>query len=195
MRRPAFLLLALVVSSCAHGQQALPAPTPGVADPITRSFRGFSYYGSWLLAAFDSVPASKYEFRPTPVQQSVGYVAQHLESANYTLCSRFSGLRVPAHSGDALPDTVKARWPKDTLVAHLRASLQFCGAALNEVHDSTLANETPVGPVGSGRVTTRSRDIVLFLTDLAEHYNQMAGYMRLLGLVPPSALPRASHSG
>jgi hypothetical protein len=193
MPRLAFILLALVVSSCAHGQQATPATTPAVADPITRSFRGFSYYGSWLLAAFDSVPASKYDFRPTPVQQSVGYIAQHLESANYTLCSRFSGLRAPAHSGDALPDTVKARWPKDTLVAHLLASLQFCGAALNEVHDSTLANETPVDPVGSGRVTTRSRDIVLFLTDLAEHYNQIAGYMRLLGMVPPSALPRASH--
>lgn len=134
----------------------------------------------------------EYDFRPTPVQQSAGYVAQHLEGANYALCSRFSGLRPPAHSGDGLADTVKARWPKDTLVAHLRASLEFCGAALNEVHDSTLAVETPVGPPGSGRVTTRSRDIVLFLTDLAEHYNQIAGYMRLLGMVPPSALPRTS---
>lgn len=189
MRRLAFVLVALVASSCAH-REVTPQPSAALADPITRSFRGFSYYGSWLLAAFDSIPASKYDFRPTPVQRSVGDVAQHLESANYALCTRFSGLRAPVHSGETLPDSVKARWPKDTLVAHLRASLEFCGAALNEVHDSTLAAETPVGPAGSGRVTTRSRDIVLFLTDLAEHYNQIAGYMRLLGMVPPSALPR-----
>jgi hypothetical protein len=27
------------------------------------------------------------------------------------------------------------------------------------------------------------------LTDLAEHYAQLASYMRLMGMVPPSALP------
>ena len=30
-------------------------------------------------------------------------------------------------------------------------------------------------------------------TDLAEHYSQIASYMRLIGMVPPSALPRPSH--
>ena len=192
IRRLAFALIVLALTSCAHRKQSTPKPTPVSADPITRSFRGFSYYGAWLLAAFDSIPASKYDFRPTPMQQSVGYIAQHLEAANYTLCNRFSGLRLPAQSGGALPDSVKARWPKDTLVAHLRASLEFCGAGLDAVHDSMLADETSVGPLGSGRVTTRSRDIVLFLTDLAEHYSQIAGYMRLVGMVPPSAIPRAS---
>jgi hypothetical protein len=28
------------------------------------------------------------------------------------------------------------------------------------------------------------------VTDLAEHYSQVSSYMRLMGLVPPSALPR-----
>jgi D-alanyl-D-alanine-carboxypeptidase/D-alanyl-D-alanine-endopeptidase len=31
--------------------------------------------------------------------------------------------------------------------------------------------------------------LLAFETDLAEHYSQLATYMRLLGMVPPSALP------
>jgi hypothetical protein len=32
-------------------------------------------------------------------------------------------------------------------------------------------------------------NLLAFETDLAEHYSQIAVYMRLLGMVPPSALP------
>jgi hypothetical protein len=34
--------------------------------------------------------------------------------------------------------------------------------------------------------------LLAFETDLAEHYSRLAGYMRLLGLTPPSALPPRS---
>jgi uncharacterized damage-inducible protein DinB len=174
-----------------HAQHAAAAPSGPAANPITQAFRGFGYYGSWLLAAFDSIPADKYDFKPTPVQQSVGYIAQHLEDANYQLCARFSGQRRPQLPGDSVADTVKARWPKDTLVRRLRASFAYCAAAAEHVTDANLADETPVGPPGSGRTTTRARDLILFVTDLADHYSQIANYMRLLGLVPPSALSRA----
>src|SRR5256885_12890207 len=32
--------------------------------------------------------------------------------------------------------------------------------------------------------------LLAFETDLAEHYSQISSYMRLLGMVPPSALPQ-----
>jgi hypothetical protein len=32
-------------------------------------------------------------------------------------------------------------------------------------------------------------NLVAFVTDLAEHYSQISAYMRLLDMVPPSALP------
>jgi uncharacterized damage-inducible protein DinB len=177
------LLLPLVVDA----QQPRPR-----ANPITESFKGFSYFGSWLLAAFDSIPASKYDYKPTPVQQSVGYIAQHLEDANYQLCKRFSGLSRPMTAKDSLADTIKAKWPKDSLVARLRTSFLFCRDAMDRVEDARLGEEYAVGPAGSGRTTTRARDIVLFITDLADHYSQIANYMRLMGMIPPSALPRRS---
>ena len=137
--------------------------------------RSADVYGSRLVAAFDSIPATRYDYRPTPAQQSIGYIAQHLEQANYGLCERFSDFKHPRSAADSLADTVKARWPKDTLVARLRASLRFCDDAL----DRAAGLRSPA--------TVNS--LLGFETDLAEHYSQLAVYMRLLGLVPPSALP------
>lgn len=182
-------LAALALPASVAAQQ--PAPPQQQANPITQSYRAFgTRYGGWLVAAFDSIPESRYGYRPTPVQQSVGYIAQHLEDANYEICSVFGG-RAPARTAkDSLADSVKARWPKDTLVARLRASLAFCDGALAALSDAQLADEVPVGPRAPGRTIVRARYLLAFDTDLAEHYAQLASYMRLMGMVPPSARPR-----
>src|SRR5881396_3681817 len=88
--------------------------------------RSADVYGSRLVAAFDSIPATRYDYRPTPAQQSIGYIAQHLEDANYSLCEHLGVLKHPRTPKDSLSDTVKAQWPKDTLVERLEASLRFC---------------------------------------------------------------------
>jgi uncharacterized damage-inducible protein DinB len=166
-----------------------PAPT---ANPITQSARGFGFYGNWLKQAFDSIPASRYDFKPTPVQQSVGYIAQHLEDANYQLCSIIGDRTRPVMAGDSLADTVKARWPKDTLVARLWQSLLYCQEAFSRLDDARLAENVTVGPPDARRTFPRARYVLLFITDLAEHYAQIASYMRQLGMIPPSALPPRS---
>ena len=152
------------------------APTPPRVDAVMVQFGRFAdIFGSRLVAAFDSIPASKYDYKPTPVQQSVGYIAQHLENANYSLCERFGDLKYSRTTSDALADTLKAKWPKDTLVARLRKSLDFCDAAILRLPRL----ESP----------SLAANLLAFETDLAEHYSQLSTYMRLLGLVPPSALP------
>ncbi len=146
-------------------------------------------YGGWLKTAFDSIPASKFGFRPTPQQQTIGYIAQHLEAANYLLCSRFGGLTPPMTARDSLADTIKAQWPKDTLVARLKASLEFCHRAFAAVNDANLTDSIAAGPPGSGRKSVRVRAVQIFVLDLADHYSQLANYMRLNGMVPPSSFP------
>ena len=150
--------------------------TPVPRDGAMSAFETFaSLFGSRLKAAFDSIPANRYDYKPTPAQQTIGYIAQHLEDANYALCEQMGDLRHSRTAKDSLADTVKARWPKDTLVARLEASLRFC--------DSALARVRGIDTEG------RARTLLAFETDLAEHYSQIAVYMRLLGMVPPSALP------
>lgn len=188
MRRLA-LIISLCLPAALLAQQPQPAST--ASNGVARTFFSFGQpYGYWLLVAFDSIPASKYGFRPTPVQQAVGHIGQHLEDANYELCSKIGGRPRVKSAKDALPDSVKAQWPKDTIVARVRASLEFCSAAIQTLSDAqlgdTLTAQTAAGP----QPVLRVRYLILLVTDLAEHYAQLAGYMRILGLVPPSALPQ-----
>ena len=165
---------------------ALPATLGAQSvEPRTNS-EMFSYetfadrYGSMLVAAFEAIPASRYDYKPTPAQQSIGYIAQHLEGANYSLCGTLGGQRHAYAAKDSLADTIKARWPKDTLVARLEASLRYC--------DSALAR------LGTVESATRASPLLAFETDLAEHYSQLASYMRLIGMTPPSAIPPAKRT-
>ena len=167
-----------------------PAADQPASTAVAQTFRAFGRpYGAYLLAALDSIPAVQYAFRPTPIQQSIGYIAQHLEDANYQLCSRFGDVPYVRTAKDSLADTVKAHWPKDTLVARVRASLIFCGEAIQRLTDARLADTLQAGTPGNTQPVLRVRYLILLVTDLAEHYAQLASYMRILGLVPPSALP------
>jgi Domain of unknown function (DUF3471) len=173
MRWSALVAIGLALPAVLLGQS--PA-TGGSPDGVMLEFERFAdLFGGRLVAAFDSIPAARYGYRPTPAQQTLGYVAQHLEGANYGLCERFGDLKHQTTAKDSLADTVKAQWPKDTLVARLEASLRFCDRAMERA-----------GPL---RTAALAGSLLAFETDLAEHYSQVATYMRLLGLVPPSALP------
>jgi hypothetical protein len=192
MKRIRVLAVAtLVLPLGLAAQQPAGAPQQPPANPITLSFKtSGTRYAGWLTSAFDSIPASKYGYKPTPVQQSVGYVAQHLENANYQLCSRFGGPAYVMTARDSLADTVKAAWPKDTLTARLKASFAYCDAAMANVTDAKLADELSFGPPGSGRTAARARFVLGYVTDLVDHYSQIANYMRLNSMVPPSSAPR-----
>lgn len=184
----ALLGLLCVLPASVRAQDARVEQPP--SNRIVSTFLGFGRpYGAWLVQAFDSIPESKYGFKPTPVQQSVAYIAQHLEDANYQLCTLFSGAKRVVSAKDSLADTVKARWPKDTLVVRVRKSLEFCGNAIRTLTDANLTDEMLAGPPGAQVTVNKTRWLILLVTDLAEHYSQIAGYMRIMGMVPPSALP------
>ena len=190
MRR-LLMLLPLCIPLTLSAQQVPPAAPARAPNTVARTFLSFGQpYGGWLLMAFDSIPASQYGFRPTPVQQSVGHIAQHLEHANYALCSQFSDLTSVKSARDSLADTIKARLPKDSLIARVRASLVFCRYAIETLTDAQLADEITISTPSGPQTGLRVRYLILLVTDLAEHYSQLSSYMRLLGLVPPSALPR-----
>jgi len=173
MRLRTVLVVTLLLPTTLAGQSPATRESP---DPVMFEFvRYADIFGSRLVAAFDSIPATRYDYRPTPSQQTIGYIAQHLEDANYSLCERLGDRKHPRTAKDSSADTSKARWPKDTLVARLEASLRFCDTAMERV-----------GQLDSPALAST---LLALETDLAEHYSQLSAYMRLLGLVPPSALP------
>jgi len=174
-------LNAVVVAVVFPAALAAQSPAPRDSTGVMAVFETFTdIFGGRLVDAFDSIPASRYDYRPTPAQQTIGYIAQHVEQANYEQCSGLTDLKRPRAAKDSLAPEVKAHWPKDTLVARLRASLRFCDTVLEHL-----------GPLDS---PARSGTLLAFETDLAEHYSQLSVYMRLLSMVPPSALPRRQHT-
>jgi len=113
---------------------------------------------------------------------------QHLEDANLGLCSRLGKADPRSAAEWRISDSVRAKWPKDTLVARVRASIVFCTAAIAQLNDARIA-EVATMQSDSGRTVLPARVLLAFTTDLAEHYAQLASYVRQLGLVPPSATP------
>jgi hypothetical protein len=149
-----------------------------------------------LAQAFDSIPESKFGYKPTPAQLTIGYIAQHLASDNYLFCNAFGDMKATLPAGDTqTADSVKAKWPKDTLVAKLKASFTFCENAFAQLDDSKLGDQVTMTFNGNSRTVTRAGMVLGHALDMADHYSQIANYMRLNNLIPPTALPRPRPSG
>jgi hypothetical protein len=183
------LAAALALPACLAAQQSSGAPP---ANPITAAFRGRTLGLQRNLAqAFDSIPASLFGYKPTPAQLTIGYIAQHLANDNYFFCSQFGDAKPNRAAEDTItPDSVKASWPKDRLVAGLKESFAFCESALNQVDDAKLADQITMTFRGQSRQLARANMVLGHVLDMADHYSQISNYMRLNNLLPPTALPR-----
>ena len=183
----AILLLALPVPVPAQQPQGGPP-----ANPITTVFRNRTMtYQRNLAEAFDSIPEAKFSYKPTPAQQTIGYIAQHLAADNYFFCGNFGALKPTLASEDtATADSVKAQWPKEKLVTKLKTSFKFCEDAFAQLDDAKLADQITVTFRGQARPATRASAVLGHVVDMADHYSQLANYMRLNNILPPTALPR-----
>jgi hypothetical protein len=187
----------LVLASPLGGLAAQQPPAAPQANPITATFRGrITTLHRNLGQAFDSIPASKFGYRPTPAQQSIGFIAQHLVSDNYFFCEKFGAMKPTRPASDTTTaDSVRATWPKETLVAKLKASFAFCESALAQLDDAKLADQISITFRGNTRNAARASMVLGHAMDMADHYSQLANYMRLNNILPPTALPRPRPSG
>ncbi len=185
------LRLAVVALALPALLAAQPAAGPQ-PNPITTAFKTRTLSLQRNVAqAFDSIPESKFAYKPTPAQLSIGYIAQHLVSDNYFFCNNFGAMKATIPAADSITaDSVKAKWPRDSLLAKLKASLAFCETAFTQVDDTKLADAVVMTFNGNTRNTTRANMVLGHALDLADHYSQLANYMRLNNMVPPTALPR-----
>ena len=188
------VLVALTLPVGLAAQQPSGAPA---ANPVTAAFRGrITAMHRNLAQAFDSIPEAKFSYKPTPAQQTIGYIAQHLVNDNYLFCNNFGAMKGTRAAKDTTTaDSVKATWPKDTLVTQLKASFKFCQDAFAQVDDTKLGEQVTVTFGGQSRQLVRANMLVGHAIDLADHYSQIANYMRINGMLPPSALPRPGGRG
>ncbi len=153
-------------------------PTTPVSDALRSAARRA---GSNFIAAAEEMPADRYGFKPTPAQMSFGDVIAHMSAGNDALCSGIGGVAAPKRS------EVAAGAPKEKLVARLRETFQFCQSALARVSDSRLGVQVPYF---GDRQISRAEAMVAAAEEWAGHYSQLAVYLRLNGLLPPTAKRR-----
>jgi hypothetical protein len=134
-----------------------------------------------LTAAAEEFPADKYGYKPTPAQMTFGEVVVHLAGGNDFLCGTIGGVKAPDRT------KVQATDSKDVLVARLKETFEFCNKALANVDDSKLGEQLQFF---GGHTVTRAEAEMVTAADWADHYSQSAIYLRLNGLLPPTAQPK-----
>ena len=189
--RSALLTLALPVSLLAQTPSGPPANP--VLSVFTQRINGLERN---IAQAFDSIPERLFSYKQTPAQLSFGYIAQHLANDNYFFCEAYGDMKGSRPAEEtSTPDSVKATWPKDKLVASLKASFAFCQSAHAQLTDAKLAETFEVTAGGQTRQVVRTARVLGHALDLSDHYSQLANYMRLNNILPPTALPRPGRGG
>ncbi len=160
-------------------QTATPAPAPKIeANPISNHLRSdLAASAKNMVAAAEEMPADKYSFQPTPQQMPFAHLMVHTTMGNYFFCSTLAAVPRPDVK---VTDTDG----KDKLVAALKASYSFCTTNMANVDDSNLGETLPFF---GGRTISRGGLMMTVAAECADHYSMAAMYLRLNGLLPPTA--------
>lgn len=168
-------LIALSLALCSL---AAPAAAQAPGSPVADALRASAEtQGRNLVAAAEVMPADKYGYKPTPAQMSFGVVIGHLIQGNDVLCSKISGAAAPKRT-----ELAKGA-AKTELVARLRETFAFCQSTLATVDDAKLDSKVQL----FGDPVTKAKAMFVTAEDWADHYSQLANYLRLSGLLPPTA--------
>ncbi len=183
-----FLMVASLCPLAARAQQAQQpspqsaAPAQTDASPVAGAVRSsLERQSKNVLAAVDEMPADKFSYRPTPAQITFGHLVMHMAGSNFRLCAAISGTDAPKM------EELKETDPKEKLATALKSSFDFCTQSLAKVDDSKLGE---VVLTRGNFSLTRAAAMMALTNDFADHYSAAAIYLRLNGLLPPTAQPR-----
>jgi hypothetical protein len=129
-----------------------------------------------LEAAADAMPDAKYQFKLTDGQMSFAEWINHSTERNYADCATLKGEPAPEAA-----KKVAGLKDKAEVSQALKDSFAYCAAALDAVDDQKV--------LASKQMTYALLHIVVHNNEI---YGNLAGYLRVSGIVPPSTAARAS---
>jgi DinB superfamily len=130
------------------------------------------------VAAFEEMPADKYEYKPTADQMTFGHLAAHIVESNYYFCANVGDVAQPK------AEELKGTEGKEKLVAAMKTSFEFCHTALAKADDSKMNQDIKWF---DGKPRPRVWTFVALASSWADHYGAAAMYLRLNNLLPPTA--------
>ncbi|MFZ0535431.1 MAG: DinB family protein [Candidatus Sulfotelmatobacter sp.] len=180
-----FVFLFIFVCSVFGFAQAPAAPTSTAApvkDPVTVSLRMLLPRSQKnILGAISEMPADKFNYKPTPDQMTFAHLVVHIIGSNNGGCAKAADVPAPK------VEEVKETDSKDKLLAAATASFDFCSEALAKMDDSKLGDSVELF---GGHQFPRAMAALGLASGWADHYAAAAQYLRLNGILPPSAQPK-----
>jgi hypothetical protein len=165
--------------------QAPMAQTPAAApikDPVATSLRFLLQRSQGnTVGAIEAMPADKFSYKPTPDQMTFAHLVVHIIGFNNSFCSKAADVPAPK------VDDPKETDSKDQLVAAVKASYSFCSDVVGKMDDSKLGDSIELF---GGRQAPRATASLILASGWADHYAAAAMYLRLNGILPPSAQPK-----
>lgn len=131
-----------------------------------------------LVAAFEEMPADKFDYKPTADQMTFGHLAAHVAESNYYFCGNVAAVPEPK------TEELKGTEGKDKLVAAVKASFAFCHEVLPKAEDSKMTEDIKWF---DGKPRARAWAFLGLASSWADHYGAAAMYLRLNGVLPPTA--------
>lgn len=179
-------LCGLAASGQTPSAPASSAPSPQAAapvkDPVTAGLRILLPRSRTnTLGAITAMPADKFGYKPTPDQMSFAHLVVHIVGFNNGFCAKAANIAEPK------VEEAKESDSKDKLLAAATASYDFCADALGKMDDSKLGDSIELF---GGRQGPRAMADLILASGWADHYATAAMYLRLNGVVPPSAQPK-----
>lgn len=124
------------------------------------------------------MPAEKYDFRPTPGQQTFGERMIHVAVVNVSLLGSLGSASKPAIDPKATS--------KESALKALDESFDYGAGLIREQTDKTLLEPAVSAPKFLGS-SSHARVIAFLMGHTWDTYGQAAVYLRLNGRVPPAS--------
>jgi uncharacterized damage-inducible protein DinB len=156
----------------------LPAPAIAQRDPVSDAFRVIvKRVERRIIASAEAMPEAKYGYKPTAPQMTFAEAVVHVADGNDDLATVIGGVKAPPRTKLSPTDS------KERLVARLKETFAWCDRTFATLHDRSLADTVDAGDA----METRAQAVMDAAGHWADHYSQLAIYLRLNGLLPPTA--------
>jgi uncharacterized damage-inducible protein DinB len=153
-------------------------PAAGIANPISASqSKMYTLLSGVLISAAEKMPEQNYSFQPTPDVRTFGQLVGHLADSQYYFCALAGG------DTKSSPGVEKNVTGKGELIAALKEAVAYCGKTYAGMTDSKGGEMVKLMNSDFARLGALAANTAHDY----EHYGNMATYMRIKGIVPPTS--------
>ena len=171
-------LFGLALPAASYAQMTMPmTPPPASTGPASEVLRSYNSQKTNVIKAAEKMPDADYQYKPTPEIRTYARIVNHVTEAQSHTCTTLNGTKfdpkmVPSDTAD-----------KATIVAALKASFDECDKAYAALTNENIAEMVTMGPSKRSRIGLAWGNV----SHDNEQYAELSTYLRLKGLVPPTA--------